>query len=91
MAVHNKLLIYNQIPKPTWTYSIQIWRCTSKSITQTWQNKILCVIVDAQYYVRNSDLHRNMKIIYNTPSSKENQTLQVDAVNDPKYNKNRVQ
>ena len=42
--VGNKLLIYNQVLKPVWTYGIQFWRCTCKSnmdIIQRFQNKAL--------------------------------------------------
>jgi hypothetical protein len=31
LSLHNKLLIYKQILKPVWTYSIQFWGCTKPS------------------------------------------------------------
>jgi len=44
LSLHNKLLIYKQILKPTWTYGIQLWGCTKQSnidIIQRFQNKVL--------------------------------------------------
>lgn len=44
LSASNKLLLYNQILKPVWTYGIQLWGCTSKSnskVIQTFQNKVL--------------------------------------------------
>ena len=28
LSIHNKLMLYKQILKPVWTYSIQLWGCT---------------------------------------------------------------
>ena len=30
LSLHNKLLLYKQILKPIWTYSIQLWGCTKQ-------------------------------------------------------------
>ena len=65
MSICNKLLIYKQILKPIWSYGIQLWGCASKSNTltiQRFQNKVLRDIVDAPWYFRNSDLHRDLEI-----------------------------
>lgn len=65
LSIQNKLLIYKQILKPIWIYGIQLWGCASNShieVVQKWQNKVLRMIVDAPWYVRNSDLHRDLKI-----------------------------
>lgn len=65
LSVHNKLLLYKQILKPIWTYGIQLWGCTKKSniqAIQTVQNKVLRGIVNAPWYVRNSDIHRDLKV-----------------------------
>jgi hypothetical protein len=46
-----------------WTYGIQLWGCTKPShiaITQRCPNKVLSNIVDAPWYVRNADLHRDL-------------------------------
>lgn len=65
LSVHNKLLLYRQILKPVWTYGIQLWGCTKKSnakIIQTFQNKVLRCIVNAPWYIRNDDLHRDLQM-----------------------------
>lgn len=67
LSVYNKLLIYKQVLKPVWTYGIQLWGCTNErniQILQTYQNKVLKIIVNAPWYVRNSDLHRDLNIKY---------------------------
>lgn len=51
--------------KPVWTYGIQLWGCTKKTntkIIQTFQNKVLRGIVNAPWYIRNDDLHRDLNI-----------------------------
>jgi hypothetical protein len=65
LSLHNKLLLYNQILKPVWTYGIQLWGCTKPSnvdIVQRFQNKVLRNVVDAPWFVRNSDLHRDVGV-----------------------------
>lgn len=65
LSCYNKILIYNQILKPVWRYGIQIFGCASQAhlkLIQTFQNKVLRNIVNAPWYVRNSDLHRDLKI-----------------------------
>jgi hypothetical protein len=56
-------MVYNQIIKPVWTHGIQLWGCDSKSsiqIIQQFQNKVLRGIVNAPWYARNSDIHRDL-------------------------------
>jgi hypothetical protein len=31
LSVYNKLMLYQQVLKPIWTYGIQLWGCTSQS------------------------------------------------------------
>ena len=65
LSIENKILLYNQILKPVWTYGIQLWGCTKKTnvqMLQTFQNKVLRGIVNAPWYIRNSDLHRDLQI-----------------------------
>jgi hypothetical protein len=65
LYLHNKLLLYKQILKPVWTYSIQLWGCTKKrneDIIQHFQNKLLRNIVTAPTYLRNNDLHRDLDV-----------------------------
>ncbi|KAL1448307.1 hypothetical protein WDU94_003690 [Cyamophila willieti] len=65
LPVENKLLLYNQVLKPIWTYGIQLWGCTSPSNRLTieqFQNKVLRGIVNAPWYIRNDDLHRDLGV-----------------------------
>ena len=65
LSTYNKLLIYKQVLKPIWTYGIQLWGCASETnidIIQRFQNKALRTIVNAPWYVRNDDLHRDLQI-----------------------------
>lgn len=65
LSVHNKLMLYKQILKPIWTYGIPIWGCAKNNIIniiQRFQNKVLRTILNAPWYVRNSDIHRDLKI-----------------------------
>lgn len=65
LSTCNKLLLYKQILKPIWTYGIQLWGCTketNRSILQRFQNKVLRGIVNAPWYVKNSTLHRDLKV-----------------------------
>lgn len=74
LSVYNKILIYKQILKPVWTYGIQIWGCTKMTntkIIQTFQNKVLRGIVNAPWYIRNNDLHRDLGIEFVTDEIKK--------------------
>jgi endonuclease/exonuclease/phosphatase family metal-dependent hydrolase len=65
LSTYNKVLIYNQVFKPVWLYGIQIWGCASETninTIQTFQNYVLRNIVNAPWYVRNSDLHRDLQV-----------------------------
>jgi hypothetical protein len=65
LSIHNKLILYKQLIRPVWSYGIQLWGCASESniqVIQCYQNKVLKCIVNAPWYVRNSDLHRDLGI-----------------------------
>ncbi|CAG9827547.1 unnamed protein product [Diabrotica balteata] len=65
LSIYNKLLLYKQVPKPIWTYGIQLWGCTKESNIQhiqRYQNKVLRNIFNAPWYFRNCDLHRDLQI-----------------------------
>jgi len=65
LSLHNKLIIYKQILKPLWTYGIQLWGCTKQSnidIIQQFQNIVLRHMVNAPWYIRNNDLHRDLQV-----------------------------
>jgi hypothetical protein len=50
---------------PVWTYGAQLLGCTKKSnikIIQTFQNKVLRCIVNAPWYTRSQNIHKDLKI-----------------------------
>jgi uncharacterized protein YeeX (DUF496 family) len=65
LSVHNKLTLYKQVICRVWSYGIQLWGSASESniqVIQRYQNKILKCIVNAPWYVQNSDLNRDLGI-----------------------------
>ena len=61
----NKLKIYKTIEKPIWTYGIPLWGTAAMSRInkiETMQTKILRMIVNIPWYVRNEDIRRNLRI-----------------------------
>lgn len=65
ISIQNKLLLYNQMIKPIWTYGIQLWGCAAKNEVekiQKTQNLILRTIANAPWYIRNTDLHRDLGV-----------------------------
>lgn len=75
LSVQNKILLYKQVLMPVWTYGIQLWGCTKQSnikIIQRFQNKVLRGIVNAPWYIRNDDLHRDLKVDLVTNIIKKN-------------------
>lgn len=70
LSTKNKLLIYQTILKPIWSYGVQLWGTAKNSnlqIIQRYQNKTLRTIVNAPWYVPNSVIHRDLQ----TPSINE--------------------
>jgi hypothetical protein len=70
LSTSNKLLIYEAILKPIWTYGIQLWSTASTSnteILERFQSKALRMIVDAPWYVPNTVIRRDLQ----TPTVKE--------------------
>ena len=65
LSVYNMLMLYQQVLKPVWTYSIQLWGCTSQSnrnIIQRFQNRVLRGIVAAPWYIRNNNVHKDLDV-----------------------------
>jgi len=65
LSLENKLLIYKTILKPIWTYGIPLGGTASNSnieILQRFQNKFLRSIVNAPWYVPNTNLHTDLQI-----------------------------
>lgn len=66
LSIENKLLIYNQVLKPIWTYGAQLWGCASANQLETIQqiqNKIIRNMVNAPWFIRNNDLHRDLGVM----------------------------
>jgi hypothetical protein len=64
LSTNNKLL-YKTIPKPIWTYGIQLWGTASTSnieILERFQLKALHMIVDAPWYVPNTLIRRDLHV-----------------------------
>lgn len=58
-----KLLVYNSILKPIWSYGCQLWQTTCSSnidIIQRLQSKILRIVTGAPWYVRNANIHKDL-------------------------------
>jgi len=67
LSIENKLLSYEAILKPIWTYSVQLWNTASDSnmeIIQRFQNKYLRIIVNAPWYVSDDTLHHDLNVPY---------------------------
>ena len=65
LCKENKLKIYKTIVKPIWTYGIPLWGTAAMSRInkiKTMQTKILRMIVNIPWYVRNEDIRRNLRI-----------------------------
>jgi hypothetical protein len=65
LSIYNKLMLYQQVLKPVWTYGIQLWGCTiqsNRNIIQRFQNRVLRGIVDVPWYIRNDNLHTDLAI-----------------------------
>ena len=65
LSSFNKILLYKQVLKPIWIYGIQLWGCTKRTNVNTiqgFQNKVLRNIVNAPWYIRNKDIHRDLGI-----------------------------
>jgi hypothetical protein len=65
LSIHNKIILYKQVIRPVWSFGIQLWGCASDpniQAIQRYQNKVLKCIVNSPWYIRNSDLHRDLGI-----------------------------
>ena len=60
-----KVLLYKAVIKPIWLYGIQLWGTASSSNIeklQRRQSKLLRIITGAPWYVRNSNIHKDLNI-----------------------------
>ncbi|GFX45391.1 RNA-directed DNA polymerase from mobile element jockey [Trichonephila clavipes] len=63
LSLENKLILYKQILHPTITYGSPVWGAAAQTHTkriQVIQNKILRIIANAPWYVRNSVIHHDL-------------------------------
>ena len=67
LTIENKLLLYQVIIKPIWSYGIQLWGCAKPSntqIIQRIQSKTLRIVFNAPWYVSNKTLHKDSRISF---------------------------
>jgi hypothetical protein len=62
LTLNDKILIYNSIIKPLWTYGLERWGSTNLQKIQSLQSKIIHKIANAPYYVSNITLHNDLKV-----------------------------
>ncbi|GBN36236.1 RNA-directed DNA polymerase from mobile element jockey [Araneus ventricosus] len=65
LSLRNKVLLFKQVLRPILTYAAQIWGFTAKSHrkkTQILQNKILRIMTNAPWFVRNEVIHDDLQI-----------------------------
>ena len=65
LSLDCKLLLYKSLLKPIWCYGIQLWGTASASNVeriQRRQNKILRLITSAPWYIKNSNIHRDLNM-----------------------------
>lgn len=65
LRLEYKVLLYNSVLKPIWTYGSELWGSASKSnieIVQRAQSKILRTMTGAPWYVRSANIHRDLNI-----------------------------
>ena len=58
--------MYKAILKPIWTHSVQLWGTASNSnidILQTFQSKVLGIIIDAPWYVPNTMIPCDLQVL----------------------------
>ncbi|GFT19651.1 RNA-directed DNA polymerase from mobile element jockey [Trichonephila clavipes] len=65
LSLKNKALLYKQVLRPMLTYAAAVWGAAAPTpikTVQTMQNKILRIMTNAPWYIRNSVLHHDLKI-----------------------------
>lgn len=64
LSIKTKLNLYNSYIKPILTYGSPAWCFASKTVRaplQTLQNKILRQAINAPWFIRNADIHKDLK------------------------------
>ena len=100
LSIENKILLYQAILKPIWTYGIQLWGttcATNLKKIQTFQSSTLRCIMNAPWYVRNHAIHHDLQTdtvqtVINKYSTKYQLRLQnhpnsfaANLLNQPKF------
>lgn len=65
LSMNNKLLVYNSVIKPIWSYGIELWGAASNSnleILQRFQNKCLRIITKAPWFTKTEELHDYLQV-----------------------------
>uniref|UniRef100_A0A034VFD2 Putative RNA-directed DNA polymerase from transposon X-element n=1 Tax=Bactrocera dorsalis TaxID=27457 RepID=A0A034VFD2_BACDO len=65
LSLEYKIIIYNTVLKPIWTYGCELWGNASSSnieILRRAQSKILRTITGAPWYIRNENIQRDLRI-----------------------------
>lgn len=65
LSLEHKVLLYNQVIKPIWSYGLQLYGNASASnieILQRCQSKILRSITGAPWYIKNENIHRDLLV-----------------------------
>ena len=66
LSLENKLFLYKAILKPIRTYGVQLWGTASKSIIdilERFQSIVLRIITDAPWYVSNTVIRRDLRVL----------------------------
>ena len=66
LPLANKLLVYKIFLKPIWTYGVQLWGSASNcnvEILERFQSKVLRIITDAPWYVRNAVIKCDLLVL----------------------------
>ena len=66
LSVANWLLVHQAMPKPVWTYSVQLWGSASnskKEILERFQPKVLRIIMDSPWFVPNAVIIRDVQLL----------------------------
>ncbi|GBO46472.1 RNA-directed DNA polymerase from mobile element jockey [Araneus ventricosus] len=65
LFLKNKVLLFKQILRPILTYASEIWGLAVKTHlkkVQIMQNKILRIMTNAPWYIRNDVIHKDLKL-----------------------------
>lgn len=62
LSTSNKLLLYKTMVKPNLTYRLERWEKLNIAAIQRLQNKWLRNIVDTPWFMRNTQIHKDLKM-----------------------------